>query len=118
MNKNELYKLLAETEKQADKAEIKRIIITVIGYAIGICYVFCLLGDVTGFANIAGMFLISIFTSGILLLINSVVYHWLFESRRIERERIEDIKKQISELQAKDRDEQIKKEIAERYKKD
>lgn len=99
MNKNDLYKLLLETEKQADRANIKRIIITIIGYAIGICYVFCALADVTGFADIAGMFLISIFTSGILFLINTVVYHWLFESRRIERARIEHISKQISELE-------------------
>lgn len=116
MDKNELYKLLVETEKQVGKAEIKRIIITVIGYAVGICCVFCSVAGTTGIADIAGMFLLSIITSGVLLLINSVVYYWLFERRRIEQKRIEDIKKQITDLQTKERDEQIKKETAERYK--
>lgn len=115
MNKNELYKLLSEAEKQADKARLKRVIITVVGYAIGMCYIFCLLGDVSGFADIALFFLLALIASLVLFFINTAVYHWLFERSRIEQARVENIKNQISALDAKECDELIKKEIHEKH---
>jgi hypothetical protein len=68
--------------------------------------------------EILGAFLASVFLAGIYFYINSLIFIALFSKAQSENRMLENMRKEIAELEKQERDEQIKKEIAERYKKD
>lgn len=99
MNKNELYKLLAEEEKRGEKwarkKELKRLAIIFIGYTVALSYVFVNLEAARGFSEIADSVLLAILTSAVLLIANTIIFNWFFERRKEDKEKLEYIKENI-----------------------
>lgn len=98
MDKNELYKLLAEREKQVENAKRKRVIVTILAFAIVIFLFWCFDEDPVGF-EIIGLFLASIFMAGIHFYINLIVFTPLFQKSESEKHMLDSIRKEISELE-------------------
>ena len=93
-----LCKLLRETDKEFEKAKVKRLAITIIGFAA--FYFWCisaLEGMPTG-VNVLFAIVGAIFVAGLHVWINSFVFAYLFRKGREETEALESIKKRIREL--------------------
>lgn len=98
MNKDELIRLIREKEQQVEKAKRKRSIITILVYAVPIFWIFYITAKPTGF-EILGEALVAIFLSGILFLINATVFSQLVTMGEAERKMLEDLRKQLSEME-------------------
>lgn len=96
MDKKELYVLLSKTEKQAERAKLKRAIITISVYAAAIFLFFYITGNPKGF-DIVGDFLAALFLSVINFLVNGVIFGQLFRMGEAENRRIAELEKQLSE---------------------
>lgn len=122
---NEIYKLrqeLANEEKRVENAKTKRCIITILCFA-AVFFIMEMAQSHENGINISvlefiGGILASVFMAGIYFWINAIIFSALASKAQSEDRMLENIRKQIAELEEKERDEQIKKEIAERYKKD
>lgn len=96
MDKKELYVLLSKTEKQAERAKLKRAIITILVYAVAI-FVFIYLFEKPTGLDVVGDLLFSLFLSVINFLINGLVFGQLYRISEAENRRIEELKKQLAE---------------------
>lgn len=96
MDKEELYVLLSKTEKQAERAKLKRATIAILVYAAAIFLFFYITGNPKGF-DIVGDFLAALFLSAINFLVNSVIFGQLFRMSEAENRRIAELEKQLSE---------------------
>lgn len=98
MDKKELYVLLSKTEKQAERAKLKRAITTILAYAVAIFLILYFVEKPTGI-DILGNFIFSLFLSGINFVINGAVFGHLYRVSEAERSRTEELKNQVSKLE-------------------
>lgn len=96
MDKNELYRLLIEKERQFEKAKTKRLIKTILAYAIAFFLFFCYLNKPSGL-DFIGYALISVLVSAVHIWINAPVFSYLVRQGEAERKYLEDLRKQLSE---------------------
>lgn len=103
MGKNELYKLLIEKERQAERDKSKRagkmILLLTIPY-------FMLLYAIKApksLMDIAGTLMLSLITSVIGFFINTIVFDYLFRRSNAENSEIERIRKQIAEMEEQEK---------------
>ena len=95
--KNRLYRLLNERDKQFEAAKLKRMIITIIGFAIFYFYVLYALEKPTG-ESIIFCLILSIVLSGVHFFVNAAIFGALAQKGREESEILENIRKEISKL--------------------
>ena len=95
--KNRLYRLLCEREKEFESAKLKRMIITIIGFAIFYFYVLYALEKPTG-TPIIGCLILAIVFSAVHCFINAAIFGALAQKGRAESDILENIRKEISNL--------------------
>ena len=103
MDKNELYRLMLQKEKEFERNKLKRSILTIFVYA-AVFFVVCLLAEGVEDAplqEILGNALFCLFISGVFFVVNSAVLGHLFSKSRNEYEFIKDLKIQIDEMDTK-----------------
>ena len=107
MDKNELYRLIQQKEKEYGYAKLKRFAYTVLFYTI-IFIVLCYWrGDFESvtflsldwFLEIVGAFLSGAFLSVFFVLFNSIIFHQLYEQSASENKHIENLKKQLNDME-------------------
>ena len=98
MKKDELWMLIQEKERQVAKARRGRAIKTIFGYAVMIFILLYWINEPSGF-EILGGFLAAIILSGILFMINATVFYHLVTMSEAEKRMLNDLKKQLSELE-------------------
>lgn len=98
MEKNELCKLLAEKEKEFEKAKTRRIIITILVFSAVYFLVLCYVDHPTGL-EILGEALAAIFLGGLHFYVNSIVFSLLFQKSETENKVLEFLRKKISEIE-------------------
>jgi hypothetical protein len=101
MNKNELYQLLAKEEGRVESEKTKRIIITILFFAIVFFLIWYFwLSDKrpTGWEIIAS-FLVSLVFAGFHTWANLIVFSTLFTRAQSENRMLDSIRKQIAELE-------------------
>ena len=99
MDKNELWKLYYERDKEFEAAKGKRCILTISLFAVFYCVVLYVLGQPKDWGGIVWMLLISIILAGIHFWINVTIFSYLSMKGREEAEILERIKRQINELE-------------------
>lgn len=109
MNKNELYKLLAEEEKRVEKAKTKRNIITILIFATVFFVVFYQIDPPTkvGIVEVIGWYLACVFMAGIYFGVNVAIFEALIERSNSENRMIEHIRKQIADLEQQEFDQRV-----------
>ena len=95
--KKRLYRLLCEREKEFESAKLKRMIITIIGFAIFYFYVFYGLEKPTGIAILFCVLLSIVFATAHFF-INATIFGALAQKGRAESDILENIRKEISNL--------------------
>lgn len=90
MNKNELWKLYCDTEKQVEKARTKRAIKTIAAFAIVFFLLFYFIEKPTGI-EIIGDLLVSIVLAGIYFLVNALIFGQLTRVGEKERQLLADL---------------------------
>lgn len=98
MDKNELWRLYCEREKQVEKARNKRAIITVFVFASAFFLYTYFIERPTG-AEIIGNALASIVLAGIYLVVNAVIFGQLYKVSDNERKMLEELKKRMDEAE-------------------
>jgi Na+-driven multidrug efflux pump len=108
MDKNELYRLIQQKEKEYDRAPLKRFVFTVLGYGVVFCAALLWLhsDDITifsfdGLLEIGGAYLAGVFIAGFFVTFSAPVFHWLYESTAREKRILEDLKKQLNDMDKK-----------------
>ena len=96
MDKNELYRLIAEKDAEFEKAKTKRLMKTILAYAIAFFLLFCYLKRPSGL-DFIGYALISVLVAGVHVWINSPIFSYLVRQGEAERKYLEDLRKQLSE---------------------
>ena len=96
MDKNELYRLLIEKDKEFEKAKRKRFRKTVLAYSIAFFLLFCYLNKPSGL-DFLGYAVISVLVAVVHVIINAPVFHYLVLQSEAERKYLEDLRKQLSE---------------------
>ena len=106
MDRNELSEQIRQLEVEYDRAKLKRFAYTVLFYTI-IFIVLChWRGDFESitflsldwFLEIGGAFLAGAILSAIFVSFNSIIFHQLYERSASEKKHIEDLKKQLNEM--------------------
>lgn len=96
MDKKELYKLLAVREAQFEKAKERRAVKTILAFAIVFFMLLCLVDKPEGLELLWAAFA-SVIVAGIYVVVNAIVFGWLFQQSETERKILEDMRKQLSE---------------------
>lgn len=96
---NRLYRLYYERKEEFDSAQMRRMILTIIGFAIFYFAVFYIIGKPNGFKNLFGLLIVSIAMSGFHCFINGGIFSALTNKSVEENESLINIKKRISELE-------------------
>lgn len=97
MNRDELYKLLLQKEKQFDTAKWRRFLLTIAAFAVLFFLLACISKKPTGI-DILYSLLGSVVGSFFYVLINTAVFGNLARIGESENRMIENIKKQIKDL--------------------
>lgn len=93
---NRLYTLYQKKDREFENAKLKRSIITIIGYAVAI---FAILNYSAPLGwGLIGEFFAALFLSGILFLINSLVFSYLVRKGNEEKENLCSIQHEIDAL--------------------
>ena len=98
MNRDELYRLLYEREKQFESNKLKRSIKTIIAFTLIYFIIFYLAERPTGLEIIATL-LVAAIVSGIHFLVNATIFGTLSMIGASEQKILDDIRKKISELE-------------------
>ena len=98
MNKNELWKLYCQREKQVEKARNIRAIKTVAFFSVVIFLLIYFIEKPTGL-DIIGAFLVSIVFAGIYFLINAFIFGQLSDVSEQERQMLANLKKKLDEAE-------------------
>lgn len=108
MDKNELYRLIQQKEKEFDRAKLKRFILTVLGYAAVICYLVfgrelkeVSIFSLDGLLEIGGAYLAGVFIAGFFVFFSIPVFHWLFERSAAEKKILKDLEEQLNDMSKK-----------------
>lgn len=103
MDKNELWKLYWQKDKEFEAAKGKRTILSILLFAVGyFVVIYALSKQPSDWKIIGGILLASIFFAGIHFWINSFIFLYLFQKGREEAEILERIKKRIEQEQSSD----------------
>lgn len=97
MDKNELYKLLLNKEKEVEANRNKRAIITIFAFSVIYFFIFYFAKKPTGI-EIIGVVLGSIFIGSVHFFLNSIVFSTLFRKSEAENKMLESIKERIKEI--------------------
>ena len=97
MDKNELYKMLLNKEKEVEANRNKRAIITILAFSLIYFLLFYFTEKPTGIEIIGAVFG-SIFIGGLHFWLNSIVFSTLFRKSEAENKMLESIKERIKEL--------------------
>ena len=104
MDKNELWKLYCQKDKEFEAAKARRAILTILLFAVGyFVVIYVLENKPTDIKTISGILFAAIFLSGIHFLINSIIFLHLFQKGREEAEILERIRKRINEIEAEEK---------------
>lgn len=95
--RNRLYRLLYERDKEFEAAKLKRMIITIIGFAIFYFYVLYALEKPAG-TDVIICLMLSIFFAGVHFFVNALIFGALAQKGREESEILENIRRKISNL--------------------
>ena len=105
MDRNELYRLIYRKEKEYDRAKLTRFILTVLGYGVVFCAALLMLhsdgitiSTLDGLLEIGSALLGGVFIAGFFVTFSTPVFHWLYESSAREKRILEDLKKQLDEM--------------------
>ena len=105
MDREELYRLIHQKEKEYEYAPLKRFVLTVLGYGVAFCAIILMQtsDDITifsldGLLEIGGAYLAGVFIAGFFVTFSAPVFHWLYESTASEKRILEDLKKQLNEM--------------------
>lgn len=96
--RNELWRRYFELDKAFENAKLKRMIITILAFSIAIFIILCQIGGIPKGINILYLVVISVVLSGIHFFINVFIFGYLAHKGREERDILERIRKEISEL--------------------
>ena len=99
--RNRLYRLLYERDKEFEAAKLKRMIITIIGFSIAYFYLFFAISKVYGvitWYTIIFLTIASIIVSVFHFFINASIFGALAQKGRAESDILENIRKEISKL--------------------
>ena len=99
MDKNELWKLYYQKDKEFEKAKGKRTLLTILGFAILYFIVFCWIEKPTSIAGIGVYLIAAMVSSGIHFWINAMIFSYLCNKGRDESEVLKQIKKRIDEAE-------------------
>lgn len=97
MNKNELYRLIAEKDAEFEKAKEKRTIKTILAFAVVFFLILCWVEDPSGIEFVWAAIL-AIVMAVIHLLVNAPIFHYLVLQGEAERKYLEELRRQLSEL--------------------
>ena len=105
MDREELYRLIRQKEEEYDRAKFKRFILTVLGYGVVFCAVLLwlhsddiIIFSLYGLLEIGGAYLAGVFIAGFFVTFSTPVFHWLYESAAREKRILEDLKKQLNDM--------------------
>lgn len=105
MDREELYRLIQKKEKEYGRAKLKRFVLTVLGYAAAICYLAfgrefegVTILSLDGLITLADTYLPSVFIAIPFVFFSIPVFNWLFEESASENKHIEDLKKQLNDM--------------------
>ena len=99
MNKNELWKLYNEKDKEFEKAKGKRTLVTILGFTIFYFIVLCWIEKPTSIAGIGAYLIVAVVSGGIHFWINALVFSYLCNKGRDESEVLKQIKKEMDEAE-------------------
>lgn len=88
-------------EKKYQQNKLKRFAYTVLAYAVAIFIIFNAIGIEKTIGDYIGAFVVSLILSGILVTFSTVIFHQLFERSEAENKELENLKKEIDQLQKK-----------------
>ena len=97
MDKNELWRLYCQREKEFEKAKGRRTVITILAFAAAYFAVVHAVLKPNNLKYCAFALLISLLLSGFHFVLNATVFGYLANKGRAENEVLESIKKQMSE---------------------
>lgn len=108
MDRNQLYSLIHQKEKEYEYAPLKRFVLTVLGYGVVFCAFLLMVrsDDITifsldGLLEIGGAYLAGVFIAGIFVTFSAPIFNWLYEKTAREKRILEDLKKQLNEMDTK-----------------
>lgn len=99
MNKNELWKLYYERDKEFEKAKGKRALVTVIGFSIFYLVVLYSFLKPTDLKGIGATLIVAIVLGFLHFLVNLTIFAYLCNKGRDESEVLKQIKKRIDEAE-------------------
>ena len=105
MNKNELYKLLIEEERRVENEKTKRIIITILFFAIAflLMWYFWFSDEKPTVLEIIVAFLGSVILAGFHTWANAIIFSTLFTKAESEKRMLEDIRQKIANLEEQEK---------------
>ena len=98
MDKNELWKLYYQKDKEFEAAKTKRSILTILGFAVFYFVVLYFIEKPTGL-DILGNVIFALIIAGIHFFVNAIVFGHLTNKGRAESEALNAIKKQIDNIE-------------------
>ena len=99
MDKNELWRLYCERDKEFEKAKGRRTLITIIGFSIFYLIVLYLFGKPTDIEDFGGMLIAALVFGGLHFWINATIFVYLCNKGRDESEVLNQIKKRMDEAE-------------------
>lgn len=96
MDKNELYRLLVEKEKQFEKAKERRAIKTILAFSVVFFVLLCWAEKPSGI-EFLWTAVLAIVMAVVHVFVNATVFGWLSMQSESERKYLEQLKKQLSE---------------------
>lgn len=104
MDRNELYRLIQQKEKEYDRAKLKRFVLTVLGYGVAFCAIILLQtsDDISVFSlEIMGAYLEGVIIAGVFVFFSIPVFSWLFERSATEKKTLKDLEEQLNDMSKK-----------------
>lgn len=99
MDKNELWKLYCQRDKEFEKAKGRRTLITIIGFAIFYFTALYSFGKPTDLKDFGAMLMVSLVFGGLHFWINAPIFVYLCNKGREESEVLKHIKKRMDEAE-------------------
>ena len=99
MNKNELWKLYYERDKEFEKAKGRRSVITIIGFSCFYLWVFYANWQPTNLKGFGAILIFALVVGVLHFWINATIFSYLCNKGRDENEVLKQIKKRIDEAE-------------------
>ena len=98
MERNELWRLIQQKEKEYDRNKFKRFVYTGLFYAAVVFVIECIRGYNHNALDILGTAVVCIFVGGIFTTFSAMIFGQLYGRSEAENKELERLKKQLSEL--------------------